>query len=70
MKQQFNIDQINNLEFEGQLKNEGYQFICGTDEVGRGPLIGNVVAACVVLPLNFELKGLNDSYCKHWTIQA
>ena len=40
---------------------KGIKIIAGVDEVGRGPLIGNVVAACVVLPLNFELKGLNDS---------
>ncbi len=35
--------------------------ICGTDEAGRGPLMGNVVAACVVLDYNHIPKGLDDS---------
>ena len=36
--------------------------LCGIDEVGRGPLAGNVVAACVILDLNAEpIPGLNDS---------
>ena len=33
----------------------------GTDEAGRGPLAGPVVAAAVVLPAGFDRKGLNDS---------
>lgn len=39
----------------------GYKFIGGVDEVGRGPLIGPVVTACVVLPKDFVLEGLTDS---------
>ena len=35
--------------------------ICGVDEAGRGPLAGPVTAAAVILPQNFELKGLRDS---------
>ncbi len=35
--------------------------IAGTDEVGRGPLVGNVVAACCVLDHKYEIKGLADS---------
>ena len=35
--------------------------IGGVDEVGRGPLVGPVVAACVMLPMGYELEGLNDS---------
>jgi len=46
-------------------ENRGYangcQFIAGTDEAGRGPLAGPVVAAAVILPSNFKLLGLNDS---------
>ena len=37
------------------------QIICGIDEVGRGPLVGNVVAAAVILPEDYVLPGLNDS---------
>ncbi|WP_163971208.1 ribonuclease HII [Oceanobacillus halotolerans] len=39
----------------------GYHYIAGMDEAGRGPLAGPVVAACVVLPKDFKLLGLNDS---------
>ena len=35
--------------------------IIGVDEVGRGPLAGNVLAAAVILPAEFELPGLTDS---------
>lgn len=48
-------------EYEHNLQKQGIFVIAGVDEVGRGPLIGNVVAACVVLPNDFELEGLNDS---------
>ena len=49
------------LVYEKELYKEGYHLICGTDEAGRGPLVGPVVAAAVILPENFELEGLNDS---------
>lgn len=39
----------------------GYRFIAGMDEAGRGPLAGPVVAAAVILPRNFTLLGLDDS---------
>lgn len=47
--------------FENQLKDEGYQYIVGIDEAGRGPLAGPVVAGAVILPENFYLAGLTDS---------
>lgn len=47
--------------YEKELYKDGIDFIGGVDEVGRGPLIGNVVAACCVLPKDFKLDGLNDS---------
>ena len=47
--------------YEKEFFKDGIEFIGGVDEVGRGPLIGNVVAACCVLPKNFKLDGLNDS---------
>ena len=36
-------------------------FICGTDEAGRGPLAGDVYAAAVVLPHGIQIGGLSDS---------
>jgi ribonuclease HII len=48
-------------KYENELYNQGIKYIGGVDEVGRGPLIGPVVAACVVLPKDFVLEGLNDS---------
>lgn len=39
----------------------GYKNICGIDEAGRGPLAGPVYAAAVILPLDLEIEGLNDS---------
>ena len=40
---------------------QGYTSIAGTDEAGRGPLAGPVVAAAVVLPLGLDIPFLNDS---------
>ncbi len=48
-------------EYEQGLIDNGIKLIGGIDEVGRGPLVGPVVAACVILPLNYQLEGLNDS---------
>ena len=52
---------IDLLEYEKELYKNGVELIAGVDEVGRGPLIGPVVAAAVILPKNYELIGLNDS---------
>lgn len=49
------------LKYEKELYDNGIEFIAGVDEVGRGPLVGPVVAACVVLPKNYKLDGLTDS---------
>lgn len=48
-------------KYENELYDKGLEYIGGVDEVGRGPLIGSVVAACVVLPRDFVLDGLTDS---------
>ncbi|KEY90364.1 ribonuclease HII [Candidatus Photodesmus katoptron] len=40
---------------------EGYKYIAGVDEVGRGPLVGSVVAVAVILDPNNLIEGLNDS---------
>lgn len=52
---------INNREFEEELEKKGIKYIAGVDEVGRGPLVGPVVTACVILPSGYTLDGLTDS---------
>lgn len=54
-------EQIDNYKYELELKDKDIKLIAGVDEVGRGPLIGPVVAAAVILPDNFKLDGLTDS---------
>ncbi len=53
--------EVDLLYYEKELYQKGYKFIAGTDEVGRGPLVGPVVAASVILPQNYQLEGLTDS---------
>ena len=54
-------DKIDLLCYEKQLYEQGIELIAGVDDVGRGPLIGPVVAAAVILPKNYKLEGLTDS---------
>lgn len=49
------------FEFEEELYSKGYTAVCGCDEAGRGPLLGPVVAAAVILPRGFIIEGLDDS---------
>ena len=49
------------LAFERRLYRRGYRRVAGVDEVGRGPLAGPVVAACVVLPPDLERVPFDDS---------
>ncbi|MBQ0079212.1 MAG: ribonuclease HII [Eubacterium sp.] len=46
---------------EEQLHAEGYKYVAGVDEVGRGPLAGPVVTAAVILPDDFDVLGVDDS---------
>lgn len=55
------MEKIDNWQYEKELFEKGYNIVGGVDEVGRGPLNGPVVTACVVLPKDFKLDGLTDS---------
>ena len=46
---------------ERELVKQGYKYICGVDEAGRGPLAGPVFAAAVILPAEVTIPELNDS---------
>lgn len=49
------------LSFENEARKKGFIAVCGVDEAGRGPLMGPVCAAAVILPEGVELEGVNDS---------
>ena len=65
MEKAQNSPRFPTLEEEMALLSQGYSFIAGVDEAGRGCLAGPVVAAAVILPLNAEisaqLEGVRDS---------
>ena len=50
-----------NFQFERELLSKGFSCVAGSDEVGRGPLAGPVVAACVTLPANCDPSPFLDS---------
>lgn len=54
-------EKMDNYLYERELREKKITLIAGVDEVGRGPLVGPVVAACVILPEHFSLEGLTDS---------
>lgn len=49
------------LSYENELLSQGYSYIAGIDEAGRGCLAGPVVAAAVILPCDIKIDGVNDS---------
>ena len=49
------------MTYENQLLAKGYKYICGVDEVGRGPLAGPVCVAAVIMPMDNLIQGINDS---------
>lgn len=56
------IERLDNmLKYENEAYEKGYNYVCGVDEAGRGPLCGPVVAAAVILDKNAHLEGVNDS---------
>lgn len=52
---------MDKLQYERELIVKGYKYICGVDEVGRGPLAGPVVCAAVIMPLDKMIDGVDDS---------
>ena len=53
--------EIDKLKFEKEEIENGNICIAGVDEVGRGPLAGPVCVACVIMPLNDIIEGIDDS---------
>ena len=49
------------FSFERHLFDQGFKVVAGTDEAGRGPLAGPVVAACVILPVDCDFSLFKDS---------
>jgi len=47
--------------FEGAARGRGHRLIAGIDEAGRGPLAGPVIAAAVILPMDYDNPEINDS---------
>jgi len=52
---------MDNLQYEKEAILKGYRFICGIDEVGRGPLAGPVVACACIMDLTDVIEGVDDS---------
>ena len=55
------LTDLNLYEYEEALYEKGVTFIAGTDEAGRGPLAGPVVAAAVILRKGAKIEGVDDS---------
>ncbi|NGZ75525.1 ribonuclease HII [Saccharibacillus alkalitolerans] len=53
--------EIDRLLLEKEMWAEGYEKIAGVDEVGRGCMFGDVVAAAVILPTGLKIEGIDDS---------
>jgi ribonuclease HII len=49
------------IQTENECRQKGFRRIAGADEAGRGPLAGPVVAACVIMPEDGLIPGVNDS---------
>lgn len=52
---------MDKLLYEKELHGAGYEYVCGVDEVGRGPLAGPVVCAAVIMPTDDIIEGIDDS---------
>lgn len=49
------------MTYENELRARGYRYICGVDEVGRGPLAGPVTCTAIIMDLDDLIVGVNDS---------
>lgn len=49
------------MKYENLLREQGYKYICGVDEVGRGPLAGPVTCTAIIMDLDDLIDGVNDS---------
>ena len=59
MRKEYNLEEKKKIENE--LYNNGFDYVGGADEVGRGPLAGPVVCAAVILPRDCQIVGIDDS---------
>lgn len=48
-------------KIDNDIFSQGYEYVCGIDEAGRGPLAGPVVVASVIMPKDSMIEGVNDS---------
>ncbi|MCI5969937.1 MAG: ribonuclease HII [Oscillospiraceae bacterium] len=55
------LTEFDNLEYEKKYWENGFVYVAGADEAGRGPLAGPVYAAAVIFPQNIQIEGLTDS---------
>ena len=56
------LERLTNLKsMEKELYEKGFEYVCGIDEAGRGPLAGPVVVAGVIMPKDSMIEGVNDS---------
>ena len=49
------------FNYDKEISNSGYKYICGIDEAGRGPLAGPVSVCAVIMPMDEMIDGVNDS---------
>ena len=54
-------DVLQDTGYRKRVIKKGYKYVCGVDEVGRGPLAGPVVCAAVIMPVDDIIDGVDDS---------